>query len=114
MGSFGAMKCEARTIPERLFMVAAEAVANCLDDHDLEVESVVPHPSRIRHVAVSVATAVALEAQKSGYAKRKLGDDESAVRNVIEGDMWNPQPKHRTNKRQKLSRCDTDFGMGQR
>ncbi len=48
--SFGAMQCQAKTIPESFFMVAAEAVANSLDEHDLAVDSVVPHPARIRQV----------------------------------------------------------------
>jgi len=111
--SFGAMNCQATTIPERFFMVAAEAVAHCLDAHDMEVESVVPHPSRIRDVATSVATAVVLEAQKLGLATVKLGDDEASVRSTLQSRMWAPTPKHRRpNKR--ISRVNTDFGMGQR
>jgi len=91
--SFGAMSCEAKSIPERLFMVAAEAVAHCLDEKDISVESVVPHPSRIREVAESVATAVVLEAQKSGLAKVNLGNSEEAVRSALQSRMWTPQAK---------------------
>ena len=43
--------------------VAAEAVAQSLDAKDLEVESVVPHPGRIREVSEHVATSVVLAAQ---------------------------------------------------
>merc|ERR1711907_751900 len=70
--SFGAMCCEASTIPEKLFMVAAEAVANCLDARDIEMESVVPNPGRIREVGHAVALAVVMEAQASGLARKYL------------------------------------------
>merc|ERR1739848_398581 len=56
--SFGAMACKARCIPDRLFMAAAESVARCLDTKDMEVDSVLPDPSRIREVGLSVAVAV--------------------------------------------------------
>eukprot|EP00927_Polykrikos_kofoidii_P076599 TRINITY_DN73662_c0_g1_i1.p1 TRINITY_DN73662_c0_g1~~TRINITY_DN73662_c0_g1_i1.p1 ORF type:complete len:671 (-),score=137.33 TRINITY_DN73662_c0_g1_i1:213-2159(-) len=111
--SFGALNCEATTIPEKFFMVAAEAVAHCLDEHDLDVESVVPHPGRIREVAMSVAAAVVLEAQKQGLAKVMLGDDEASVRKALQERMWNPKPKHRR-RASSLSRTQSDFGMGQR
>jgi len=101
--SFGAMKCAATTIPERLFMVAAEAVANCLDARDLKVESVVPHPSRIREVALSVATAVVLESQRGGYAQKQLGVDEASVRAALEAAMWQPSVRHTRGMKQKLS-----------
>ncbi|EOD29094.1 NADP+-dependent malic enzyme, partial [Emiliania huxleyi CCMP1516] len=68
--SFGAWSCGARSIPESFFMVAAEAVANGLDAHDIEVESVVPHPSRIRSIAEGVAKAVVLAAQEKGLATK--------------------------------------------
>jgi len=93
--SFGALQCKSTTIPERFFMVAAEAVANTLDAQDIKVESVVPHPSRIREVSMNVATAVVLEAQKLGLAKVKLGDDEASVQKELEKRMWQPNPKHR-------------------
>jgi len=88
--SFGAMMCHAKTIPESFFMVAAEAVANSLDAHDIEVESVVPHPGRIRHVAENVATAVVLAAQKGGLAQKSLGDDAAAVGAALKAAMWSP------------------------
>ena len=88
--SFGAMMCHAKTIPESFFMVAAEAVANSLDAHDIEVESVVPHPGRIRQVAENVATAVVLAAQKGGLAQKSLGDDAAAVGAALKAAMWSP------------------------
>mmetsp|Transcript_46618 Transcript_46618/g.129674 ORF Transcript_46618/g.129674 Transcript_46618/m.129674 type:complete len:611 (-) Transcript_46618:97-1929(-) len=88
--SFGAMCCEASTIPERLFMIAAEAVANSLDANDIAAESVVPNPKRIRDVNTAVATAVVLEAQKLGLAGKTLGEGAEAVSKALTDRMWNP------------------------
>jgi len=112
--SFGAMCCEATTIPEKFFMIAAEAVANSLDDHDLKVESVVPDPAHIRDVAMNVAIAVVLEAQKMGVATVNLGQTEQEIRKVLESKMWIPHPTHRRRASRAGSRVDIDFGMGQR
>jgi len=88
--SFGTMLCEATTIPESFFMVAAEAVANSLDAHDIEVESVVPHPGRIREVNSNVATAVVLAAQKAGLAGKPLGSTPAEVESTLKAAMWSP------------------------
>mmetsp|Transcript_159961 Transcript_159961/g.307017 ORF Transcript_159961/g.307017 Transcript_159961/m.307017 type:complete len:653 (-) Transcript_159961:53-2011(-) len=89
--SFGAVCCQAKSIPERLFMVAAEAVANCLDAEDLEKDMVVPRRDRIGEVGLEVATAVALEAQAMGLAGRDLGSDRNAVKARLESMSWKPQ-----------------------
>merc|ERR1712100_768836 len=70
--SMGAICCHAKTIPERLFMVAAEAVANSLDAQDLKVDSVVPNRNKIRTCGLNVAAAVAFESQKLGIAGKSL------------------------------------------
>jgi len=93
--SFGAHICQARSIPERLFMVSAEAVANCLDAHDIEMESVVPNPERIREVAMAVAVAVVLESQKLDLAGKCLGNDAMSVRKALEAERWSPHAVHR-------------------
>lgn len=93
--SFGAMSCQARSIPERLFMISAEAVANSLDAHDIESESVMPHPGRIREVAHNVSTAVVLESQRMGLAGKSLGSGAADVRRSLETAMWNPRDLHR-------------------
>ena len=49
------MCCEASHIPDRLFMEAAEAVANSLDKADMELDSVLPSTGRIREVGHNVA-----------------------------------------------------------
>jgi len=88
--SMGAICCKAQNIPERLFMVAAEAVANSLDAQDLKEDRTVPHPDKIRTVGLNVAAAVVLEAQKLGLAGKTLGSDFEAVKAAIKEMMWSP------------------------
>eukprot|EP00747_Dinoflagellata_sp_TGD_P150541 gnl/TRDRNA2_/TRDRNA2_177127_c0_seq3.p1 gnl/TRDRNA2_/TRDRNA2_177127_c0~~gnl/TRDRNA2_/TRDRNA2_177127_c0_seq3.p1 ORF type:complete len:707 (-),score=129.00 gnl/TRDRNA2_/TRDRNA2_177127_c0_seq3:463-2583(-) len=88
--SFGAMCCECSTIPERLFMVAAEAVANSLDATDISVESVVPNAARCRDVGLAVATAVVWEAQNTGLAGKILGASKQAVMEKLMSLRWAP------------------------
>jgi len=107
--SFGATQCKASLIPERFFMVAAEAVANSLDQDDLDVESVVPDPARIREVAVNVATAVVMEAKKLGLAAESLGSSQEEVQACLVERMWSPQPRHRR-AQSKAARNSVDYG----
>ena len=88
--SFGAQACAAKTIPERLFMVAAEAVANSLTPDDLEKDRVIPSRDRLREVNLNVATAVVLECQKLELATNPLGDDEETVRAALAAKQWSP------------------------
>ncbi len=75
----------------RLFLVAAEGVANSLDAADLEEGRVVPNPQRIREVSLNVATAVAWECQASGLARRHLGSTLDEVRSSLRASMWSPK-----------------------
>merc|ERR1719253_524306 len=89
--SFGAVMCKAKTIPETLFMAAAEAVALSLNAHDVEVESVVPHPSRIREVSLNVAARAVLAAQKLGIAQQTHGATLDEVHRSLQAKMWTPE-----------------------
>jgi len=88
--SFGAICCEASSIPERFFMVAAEAVANSLNEEDIKSDRVVPSLNRIREVGLNVAVAVVLEAQKMGLAGKNLGSDSTQVEAALKSMMWAP------------------------
>jgi len=88
--SFGAVCCQAKSIPERLFLVAAEAVANSLGEQDFAESRVIPHRGRVQEVNLNVATAVALEAQNLGLAGRKLGADAAEVKAALRDMMWVP------------------------
>lgn len=88
--SFAAISCEAHNLPERIFLIAAQAVANSLDDADIAADAVVPNRNRIRQVSLNVAVAVCLEAQKLGLAGKVLGDDAAAVEAALKQRMWSP------------------------
>lgn len=88
--SFGASRCDAKSIPERIFMVAAEAVAKSLSAEEVALDRVVPHPDRIRECSLSVATASVLEAQRLGLARNPLGETEETVKAKLESMMWSP------------------------
>jgi malate dehydrogenase (oxaloacetate-decarboxylating)(NADP+) len=88
--SFGAIQCKARTIPERLFLVAAEAVANSLSEQDFAENRVIPHRDQVQNVNLNVATAVVLEAQNLELAARKLGTDAASIKRALRGLMWEP------------------------
>lgn len=88
--SFGAICCHAKRIPERFFMVAAEAVAQSLTDEEMQTDSILPFRDRIQEVSLNVATAVVLEAQVLGIAARHLGSDTASVKARIAEMRWSP------------------------
>jgi len=88
--SFGACVCAAKTIPDRFFLIAAQAVANSLSEEDMQLDRVIPARERLREVSLEVATAVVLEAQKMGLATRTLGADEAEVKAAVKALMWEP------------------------
>jgi len=89
--SFAVVQCQATSIPDRLFLVAAEAVANSLSSEDLQQDRVLPPLARIREVSLNVATAVVLECQKLGLASKTVGETEEAVRTALAAAMWKPE-----------------------
>lgn len=56
----------------------------------MQADRVVPHRDRLREVALNVATAVVMEAQKLGLAARTLGKDEGEVKAAVKALMWEP------------------------
>jgi len=94
--SFGAICCQARSIPERFFYAAAEAVANSLDPKDLELDQVLPNRDRIAEVNLNVAAAVALSAQEMALAGKTLGASFEEVRAALAEMRWAPQVQGRS------------------
>mmetsp|Transcript_141497 Transcript_141497/g.439848 ORF Transcript_141497/g.439848 Transcript_141497/m.439848 type:complete len:338 (-) Transcript_141497:131-1144(-) len=88
--SFGAVCCQASSIPEGFFMAAAEAVARSLDAEDLAADRVVPRRALLREVSLDVAAAVALAAQDAGLAGRRLGGTSAEVRAALAKMRWEP------------------------
>lgn len=92
--SFGLVSCAARTVPDELFLVAAEAVANSLSKQDVADDRVVPDVSRIREVSLNVAAAVAYACARLGLADEPVpGDSVDDVRAVLKSRMWLPKSK---------------------
>jgi len=88
--SYGAQKCASKSIPESLFMVAAQAVANSLSADDMAKDRVVPHPDRIREVSLEVSTEVVLACQSKGLATKTLGGTKDQVGSALKAAMWVP------------------------
>lgn len=88
--SFAAIHCHAKEITDKLFLVAAQAVANSLSVDDLAKDRVIPHIDRIRDVARNVATAVILACQEAGLAQRHVGDSWDAVYTDVSTSMYTP------------------------
>ena len=81
----GALVVESAEISERMFLVAARALANLVTEDDLALGRIYPSLTRIREVSVVIATEVAREAIRAGLARVPLADDEveSAVRQSV-------------------------------
>jgi|EP00945_MAST-04E_sp_MAST-4E-sp1_P000996 malate dehydrogenase (oxaloacetate-decarboxylating)(NADP+) len=88
--SFAAVYCHAKEITDRLFLVAAEAVANSLSSEDLRQDRVIPPIDRIREVSRNVATAVILACQSDGLAQKQIGATWDEVYASVTNAMYTP------------------------
>jgi malate dehydrogenase (oxaloacetate-decarboxylating)(NADP+) len=88
----GALVIESAEITERMFLVAARALADLVTAEDLSIGRIYPSLTRIREVSVKIATAVAREAIHSGLAAIQLTDDqiEPAIRNSLYHPAYRP------------------------
>lgn len=83
----GAGAIKAKTIPEDLFIAAADAVANEVSSERLAQGCVFPEVKNIRDVERKVAIAVAREAVKLGLAPKR-NDDE--IVHIVDSAIWFP------------------------
>ena len=83
----GIIACEATTVSDSMFLVAAEALAGEVSDGDLAEGAVYPPLRRIREVSLTIAVAVAEEAYRAGIA-RVLRPP--SLRDHIAGLMYDP------------------------
>ncbi len=83
----GAIVAEARTMPDRFFLVAARTLAAQVDDDRLAAGVIYPPVDRLRSVTRAIALAVATAAREDGLAG--LGDD-ADLEAVIDAAMWWP------------------------
>lgn len=88
--SMAAIFCQAKTITDRLFLVAAQAVANSLSANDLAEDRVIPPVSRVRDVAHNVATAVVMACQEDGLAQKITAGTYDEVHAAVGAAMYKP------------------------
>jgi malate dehydrogenase (oxaloacetate-decarboxylating)(NADP+) len=91
--SFGGVQCQASAITDKLFLKAAEAVANSLDQTDISEDRVMPPVGRIREVSLNVATAVVMTCQEDGLARKTVGRSAADVKTKLQAAMYVP-PGH--------------------
>jgi malic enzyme len=83
----GAVVAEARTITERMFLVAARALAEQVTDERLGAGALYPPIEALADISRRVAVAVAQEAVAAGVARIGAGPD---LAGVVEEAMWTP------------------------
>jgi malic enzyme len=83
----GAIVAEARTMPDRLFLVAARTLAGCVTDERLATGAIYPTVGRLRAVTREIALAVAAAARADGLAA--LPDD-AGLEEAVDAAMWWP------------------------
>ena len=64
----GVVACEAKTVTDRMFLAAAQALADTVSSSNLAEGNLYPRLSEIRHVSLAIATAVAEAAYAEGVA----------------------------------------------
>ena len=79
---------EVRTITERMFLVAARALAAQVDDERLSDGALYPPIVSLSDIAREVAVVVAEEARAAGVAGVELATDLAAL---VEEAMWQPE-----------------------
>jgi len=81
-------------------------VANALDAEDMRADRVLPDLGKIRAVGLQVATAVVMEAQKSGLAGKTIGATQAEVEKSLAADMWVPSGQEALHEAAIASKAD--------
>lgn len=84
----GLISVKAKRVSDKMFMVAAKALAACSPAKHNREANLLPPLDNIREVSFNVAHAVAMEAIQSGLASQ-MTDEE--VRLCIKKQMWSPE-----------------------
>ncbi len=71
----GIIACNASRVSERMFLDAAQVLADLVDEEDLQKGSVYPPLPEIRHISLKIAVAVAQRATKQGLLSAPLPAD---------------------------------------
>src|SRR3954449_2519881 len=83
----GAIACRARTLPDELFLAAAQALAAKVRQDDLDQGALYPPLGTIRKISLAIATRVAAKAYAMNLAREKRPRH---LRRHIEGMMYRP------------------------
>jgi malic enzyme len=86
----GAIAAEARTVTDRMFLLAARTLAEHVTDARLATGSIYPPVADLRTVTRAIAVAVAREAVTAGVAGITVDDAEPDVDGVVAAAMWWP------------------------
>jgi len=84
----GVIACEAVSVTDEMFSVAAKALANAVSEDDLAQGRIYPSLTKIKEVSTAIATAVAEVAYSQRLARKPKPDDLSAY---IRFQMYEPE-----------------------
>ena len=84
----GIIACEAMSVTDEMFSVAARALANEVSEADLAQGRIYPPLTRIKGVSAAIATAVAEVAYNQGLARKPKPDD---LPTFIKSQMYDPK-----------------------
>eukprot|EP00126_Sphaerothecum_destruens_P011884 Sdes_comp20967_c0_seq12m18971 len=85
----GSIACRPKKITERMFVEAAKALANCVEEKDLKLGQVFPGLSNVRKVSRSIALSLCKVASEDGLATEFPPDGD--WERLIDMKIWNPQ-----------------------
>ncbi|MHB8865742.1 MAG: NAD-dependent malic enzyme [Pirellulaceae bacterium] len=84
----GCILSQAHQVTDKMFLVAAKTLANCVDQERLAAGAVYPHQSKLRAVSATIAAAVMRQAREDGVG-RLMHDD--AIEPLVTRAMWFPE-----------------------
>jgi malic enzyme len=84
----GVLVSEARLVTDAMFTVAANALAECISQADLDSGSLYPRVTELRRISACIAQAVVREARDSGVG-RDIPDE--MVPQAVSDFMWTPE-----------------------
>jgi len=84
----GIIACEAISVTDEMFSVAAKALTNAVSEADLAQGRIYPPLTKIKEVSAAIATAVAEVAYNQGIARKPKSDD---LPTFIKSQMYDPK-----------------------